>query len=264
MKKMPLIFIGHGSPMNAIEDNIYTKSWKEIGSTLSNPRAILILSAHWITHWEIRISTNEIPGMIYDMWGFPSELYQMKYPARWSSNIAREIRNLLEKNAFSVQEDPLRWLDHGVWSTLLHLFPDANIPVISLSLDYSLSPKSLFHLGANLSILRDQWILIIGSGNIVHNLSAIDWTSKNIFPWAVEFDSRVSSGIHLWKNSKEFMDILDFSSWGDISKLAHPTYDHLIPLFPLLGAVDRDDRVSFFTPEISMGSLSMRSIVWES
>lgn len=263
MKKMPLIFIGHGSPMNAIEDNIYTKSWKQIGSTLSQPRAILILSAHWITYWEIRISTNEIPWMIYDMWWFPSELYQVNYPAQWSSDIAREVKNLLEKNSFSVQEDAMRWLDHWAWSILVHLFPVADIPVISMSLDYSLSPKSLFHLGEILSVLRDTWVLIIGSGNIVHNLTAIDWSSKMIFPWAVEFDARVSLGIRLWKNSQEFMDILDFLTWGEISKLAHPTYDHLLPLFPLLGAVDRDDIVSFFTPEISLGSLSMRSIVWE-
>ncbi len=263
MKKMPLIFIGHGSPMNAIEDNIYTKSWKHIWSRLPRPRAILMFSAHWITSGVTMISTSENPKMIYDMWWFPSELYHVNYPVPGSSDVAHEIIDLLESNNFPIQQDPLRWIDHGVWSVLVHLFPDANIPVVSMSLDYTLSPKALFHLGEILSILRDQWVLIIASGNIVHNLRAIDWSWENIFPWAVDFDLRVGMGITTWKNSKEFMDILDFWSWGDISKMAHPTYDHLIPLFPLLGATSTDDSVYFYTPEISMGSLSMRSIIWE-
>lgn len=200
--------------------------------------------------------------MIYDMSWFPPELYMMQYSAPGSMAIAIKIKNLLEED-INIQEDPTHGFDHWVWSILTHLFPAQDIPVICLSLDYSLSPQSLYHMGEKLALLREQWILIVASGNIVHNLSAIDWSGKTQYPWAREFDSRIANGIESGKNSKEFMDILDFRSWWDISILAHPSYDHLLPLFPLLGAVDIDDSVTFLTPDIVMGSLSMRSIVWK-
>lgn len=261
---MPILFIGHGSPMNAIETNQYTESWKKLWNSIPRPRAILMLSAHWITSWETHISTNEHPGMIYDMGWFPPELYQVQYSAPGSVAIAKEIKKILESVAdIHIQEDSIRGFDHGVWSTLIHLFPTADIPVICMSLDYRASPEYLFHLGEQLAILREQGILIVASGNIVHNLSAIDWSGKAQYPWAVEFDSRIANGIESGKNSKEYMDILEFRSWWDIARLAHPSYDHLIPLFPLLGAVRSDDSVRFLTPDIAMGSLSMRSIVWK-
>lgn len=263
MKKQPLIFLGHGSPMNAIESNQYTESWKKLGESLDHPRAILMLSAHWITPWETRIATNPQPGMIYDMGGFPSELYQVQYDAPGSLEIAREIKTTIESTSnIKITEDSNRWFDHGVWSTLMHLFPAANIPVICMSLDYTTTSEQLFHLGETLATLREQWILIVASGNIVHNLGAIDWSGNNIYPWAVEFDACVAKGIQSGKNSREFMDILQFRTWWDISRLAHPSYDHFIPLLPLLGAVDMNDSVNFLTPNITMGSLSMRSIVW--
>ncbi len=261
---MPLIFIGHGSPMNAIEKNQYTESWSQLGKTIPRPRAILMFSAHWITSWETRISTNEHPEMIYDMGWFPPALYRVEYNAPGSIEIAREIKHILEQDAdIHIQEDSIRGFDHGVWSTLIHLFPTADVPVICMSLDYSASPEYLFHLGEQLAILREQWILIMASGNIVHNLNRINWSNQEQYPWAVEFDSRIARGIESGKNSKEFMDILRFQDWWDISKLAHPSYDHLLPLFPLLGAVSSDDSVRFLTPDISMWSLAMRSIIWE-
>lgn len=158
---MPLIFIGHGSPMNAIEENIYTDSWKAIGKSISErPRAILMLSAHWITEGETRINTTEKPPMIYDMYGFPPELYRISYDCPGSKDIAEEIIQVLS-NDYEIQEDNIHGLDHGVWSTLIHLFPDANIPLIQMSLDYSRSPEWHYTFGKKLRSLRDQGILII-------------------------------------------------------------------------------------------------------
>ena len=284
---MPIIFIGHGSPMNAIESNQYTESWKQIAKTLEKPRAILMLSAHWITENETRISTAEKPEMIYDMGGFPPELYQVRYDAPGSHEIAEEIcsvianspsswgsdssgsryrveepRNNKLQKQIQITKDPTRGYDHGAWSTLVHLFPTADIPVITMSLDYRATPRHLVELGESLATLRERGILIIGSGNIVHNLGAIDWSWERVHPWAVEFDTRFARWLESGKNSPEWESLLDFRSWWDISRLAHPSYDHLLPLFPLMGASSPDDRVEFYTPDIAMGSLSMRSVVW--
>ncbi len=254
--KQPILFVGHGSPMNAIEDNIYTQSWKKIGKTLTKPRAILMISAHWITEGETRISTVETPGMIYDMYGFPPELYILRYPAPGSKIIAQEIRDALFP--YQIEEDWMRGFDHGVWSTLLHIFPEADVPVIPLSLDYTKSPQWHYEFGQKLKTLREQGILIIGSGNIVHNLGRIDWTDSMSHQWALDFDAKITENIDTGNHA----NLMNFLSWGEMSRLAHPSYDHLLPLFPLLGASDPTDTIEYFTPEISMGSLSMRSILW--
>lgn len=258
MKKMPVVFIGHGSPMNAIEDNEYTKSWKKIAESIPLPRAILIFSAHWMASGETRISSQIQSKMVYDMGGFPPELYEVRYEAPGSVEISTEIQSLLSQNYIRATLDTNRWFDHGVWSVLMHMFPDADIPVICMSIDYSSSPESLYKLGESLRILRESWILIMGSGNIVHNLRAIDWTWDHVYDWAVEFDKKISELI----TKRDFQTLFDFRSWWELSRQAHPTFDHLLPIFPLLGASNQEDMVSFFTPEISMGSLSMRSIVW--
>ncbi len=260
-KRMPLVFIGHGSPMNAIKKNEFTQSWNALWNSLPIPRAILMLSAHWITEGETRISTMWNPDMIYDMYGFPRELYSLKYPASWSPEIAREILEKLksqeERSDYIYHEDPKRWYDHGIWSTLIHLFPEATIPVISMSLDYSQSLRWHYDLGKKLQSLREEWILIIWSGNIVHNLGAIDWSGKIKHHWAEEFDRRIVKVITEWNHE----DIIVSLSWEN-ARLAHPSHDHLLPLLPLLGASDDRDIVEFLTPEIVMGSLSMRSVVW--
>ncbi len=260
MHKMPVIFVGHGSPMNAIETNAYTESWSAFREHIpERPRAILMFSAHWIATWETRISTASHPEMIYDMYGFPEELYRVRYDAPGAPGIATEIRDILAWQGIEVIRDAERGYDHGIWSVLMHIFPDADIPVVQISLDYSASPQYLYDVGKQLSMLREQGILILWSGNIVHNLGAIDWSWDRVYPWAVEFDRRIEQGII----SREYEDIMEFEQWGDMTRLAHPMHDHLLPLFPLLGAVSDADNVNFFTPEISMGSLSMRSIVWK-
>lgn len=188
--KTPILFIGHGSPMNAIEQNQYTESWRKIGKSIPKPRAILMFSAHWITEYETRISTSEHPDMIYDMGGFPPELYQVRYDAPGSREITEEIMSLVPSK---ITPDPTRGFDHGVWSTLIHLFPTADVPVITMSLDYRASARELVELGESLAILRESGILIMGSGNIVHNLGAIDWLGEHIHPWATEFDARIAT-----------------------------------------------------------------------
>jgi 4,5-DOPA dioxygenase extradiol len=244
--------------MNAIERNAYTDSWKEIGKSISEkPRAILMLSAHWITEGETRINTIEKPEMIYDMYGFPPPLYGIQYHAPGSPSIAAEIIAMLA-GEYSVIWDPDHGIDHGAWSTLVHLFPEADIPVIQMSLDYSQSPRWHYEFGEKLRKLREQGILIVWSGNIVHNLRAIYFEGKEKYPWAVEFDARIARDIEEGNHD----DILSFQSWWDIAHLAHPTHDHLLPLFPLLGAIYEDDRLEFYTSDISMGSISMRSVMW--
>ncbi len=259
-EKMPIVFIGHGSPMNAIENNTYTESWRELGKSLPRPKAILMISAHWITEWETRLSSSEKPVMIYDMYGFPPDLYQLDYPALGDMWFAEEILELLtswvKDELFHL--DAERGFDHGVWSTLIHVFPGADIPVVTLSLDYRRSPEWHYNLGKVLGELRKRWVLIMGSGNIVHNLRMIDWSGKGAWhDWAIDFDARITKDIE----TGDMADIFTCLTW-ETSRLAQPSHDHLLPLFPLLGAVEATDKVEFLTPEISMGSLSMRSIIW--
>lgn len=259
MKKAPVLLIGHGSPMNAIERNHYTESWKSIWESVGKPRAILMFSAHWITENETRISTNNHPNMIYDMYWFPPELYQVRYSAPGSEDIAREIISLIRTSWISgnFHEDGERGFDHGVWSTLIHLFPEADIPVICVSLDYFATPEQHFNLWKTISALREQGIMIIWSGNIVHNLRMIDWSGENPWhSWAIEFDQKITDAII----HNDIASILSSLSW-DTAKLAHPSYDHLLPLFPLLWSLDETDSIEFFTPDIVMGSLSMRSML---
>lgn len=259
---MPIIFLAHGSPMNAIEQNQYTESWRALWQSVEKPRAILMFSAHWITEHETRISAHPHPEMIYDMGGFPDALYRVRYDAPGSPEIAEEIVSTLADSGKSIILDSTRGYDHGVWSTLIHIFPEHDIPVVCMSLDYHMSPREYIELGQSLAKLREKWILIMGSGNIVHNLRAIDWDNGPAYPWATEFDTRIADGLIASKNSPAWESILDFQNWWDISRLAQPSYDHLLPLFPLMGASASDDRVEFLTPDITMGSLSMRSVVW--
>lgn len=205
---LPLLFIGHGSPMNAIEDTVYTREWRRIGKTLPKPRAILMISAHWITQGETCISTAEHPEMIYNMHGFPDELYRVRYPVPGSSAIAGEIREMLG-DTYEIREDPERGLDHGAWSVLLHLFPEHDIPVVVLSTDYSKPTAWQYELGQKLRQLREQGILIITTGNTVHNLSQLSFSSSSAYPWAQEFDARVQKGIR----EKNHADIVNFLSW---------------------------------------------------
>ena len=254
MERMPVLFIGHGSPMNAIESNVFTNGWKAFAKTLPTPKAILMVSAHWYTN---SLCTSDVtsPKMIYDMYGFPDELYRVNYPAKGSPELAKRLQILLGSQ-LSINNT---WgIDHGAWSVLVHLFPKADIPLVQLSVNAHLEPLEFYDIGRKLRILRDEGILIIGSGNIVHNLGRVAWDMPTKgFPWADAFDSYIKEAILKNDHNK----ILDYrnASGGQPSV---PTPDHYDPLLYVLGATYPEDPIHIVNDSRSMGSLSMTSYVW--
>jgi 4,5-DOPA dioxygenase extradiol len=254
--RMPVMFVGHGSPMNAIENNAYHTSWEQMGRTLPRPQAILSISAHWITSGT-KVTTMTKPKTIHDFGGFPKKLFEQQYPAPGSPEFAQLTRELVTYS--HIQGDESWGLDHGTWSVLLPMYPMADIPVYQLSLDYDQPPAYHYEIGKQLNKLRDKGVLIIGSGNLVHNLRDIDWSGTNKgFDWAVEFDAKFAA----WIEKGDHASILNYQKLlGHTATMAHPTYDHLLPLFYVLGMQQKDERVSFFNSQIDMGSISMRSVV---
>lgn len=251
-QKMPVLFVGHGNPMNAIEENEFSKTWGEIGKTLPVPKAILCVSAHWQTKGT-KVTAMERPKTIHDFYGFPQELFNKQYPAPGSPSFAKETQQLVKKS--SVELDYEWGLDHGCWSVLTRLFPSAEIPVYQLSLDYTQPPEYHYNLAKELAELRKKEVLIIGSGNIVHNLGMMQW-SDTAFEWAKEFDERIKNYVL----SKEHRRIIHYEELGTSAKLAIPTNEHYLPLLYSLALQDQKDAVSFFTEKTVMGSVSMRSI----
>lgn len=251
-QKMPALFIGHGSPMNAVEDNEFSRAWSMVGAELPKPRAILCVSAHWETNgtWA---TASDRPAMIYDFQGFPRELYEVQYPAPGSPDLARAVQKIVKKTV--VQLDPRRGLDHGTWSVLARLFPQADVPVVQLSLDGTQDPAFHYELGRELKPLRREGVLILGTGNIVHNLGRMVW-EDTAFDWAVEFDETVKRLIL----SGDHAAIVHYERLGRSTGLAVPSADHLLPLFYILGMQEKDEPVGFFTEEVTLGSMSMRSL----
>ena len=260
-ERMPVLFLGHGSPMNAIEDNAYRRSWEalgaEFGTRLPMPKAILCISAHWLTHgwW---VTGMDKPRTIHDFGGFPQELFAQQYPAPGSPELARDI-------SASVKEPPVgldtKWgLDHGTWSVLKPMFPKAEIPVLQLSMDYSRPPAEHFALGQQLKGLRDKGVLIVGSGNIVHNLRSArrDAQANHAYDWAVEFDKAIADKVE----KGDLAGLSTFEEMGSVAQLAHPTYDHYLPLLHAAGAADPGEPVLFFNESYQLASISMRSVVW--
>lgn len=248
--RAPAIFVGHGSPMNAIEDNAYSRSWREIGRK-STPQAILCVSAHWYTNRTMAANQAE-PKMIYDMYGFPKELYEVVYPAKGSPEIAGRIQEILG-DTVSLSDS---WgLDHGTWSVLKWMYPEADIPVLQLSINATQKGDYHFALGAKLAALRDEGVMILGSGNVVHNLRKVNWGMLDGYPWAHEFDDYIKNAILNWELEKA----IDPKSAGEIQKLAFPTPDHYYPLLYVLGAATKDEPCKIYNDQVMMGSLSMTS-----
>jgi len=250
-KKMPVLFFGHGSPMNAIADNAYTRRVKEIGQQLEAPKAILCVSAHWMSQGTFMTSSPQ-PKTIYDMYGFPEALYQVKYPAKGDPVLAETIGKMVDNP--KIQGDGGEWgLDHGTWSVLVHLFPKANIPVVQLSIDMGKDFRFHFDLGKKLAPLRDQGVLILGSGNVVHNLRRISWEeSAPVMPWAANFSA--------WFNekllAKDYTQLVEHSRDSEDGKLAIPTTDHYIPCLYTLGAsLGEEPKIEY--DEIQNGSIAM-------
>jgi 4,5-DOPA dioxygenase extradiol len=260
--KMPVLFLGHGSPMNAIEDNAWRRSWQalgaEFGKTLPQPQLILCISAHWLTQgWYLTGMAQ--PKTIHDFGGFPQELFDQRYPAPGAPAVAAEISRGIRQPPVGL--DAAEWgYDHGTWSVLKPMFPKADIPVVQLSMDYSRPPAEHFALGRQLRSLRERGVLIVGSGNIVHNLRATrrDAASNQAYDWAVEFDSKIAGQLQ----QGELAALADFQKLGNVAQLAHPTYDHYLPLLHAAGAADPKEPVRFFNANYQAASISMRSVVW--
>ena len=253
--KMPALFIGHGSPMNAIEQNDFTQTLQNLGQSLIKPKAILCISAHWTTKGTfVDISPN--PKMIYDIYGFPKELYNLKYPADGAPIIANEISKTITHTTIQKSTD---WgLDHGTWSILTHLYPQAHIPTFQLSIDYHQPMQYHYDLAKQLNIFRKKGVLIIGSGNLTHNLKIIDFHDINATPrdWALEFDAKIKEFI----NDKNHKGVIDFEKIGSSSQLAVPEPSHFIPLIYTLALQDNKDEIDYFYDKFHYGTLSMRCL----
>src|ERR1051325_7553692 len=255
-EKMPALFVGHGNPMNAIEKNEYHNKWIELGKSLPKPKAMLVVSAHWLTKGT-KVTAMEQPKTIHDFGGFPDELFAQQYPVKGSPEFAKETQSLITKT--KVQSDFEWGLDHGTWSVLLPMYPDAGIPVFQLSIDYSQPPQFHYELAKELAKLREKGVLIIGSGNIVHNLGMIDWTGK-AYDWAIEFDATIKKLI----DERNHSAIINYYKLGSIAKLAIPTNDHYLPLLYALALQEKNENISYFNEKCEMGSVSMRSLIIQS
>ncbi len=252
---MPAVFFGHGNPMNAIQSNAFTEGWKRFGQSIPPPTAILAISAHWYGP-DLAVSGSVSPETIHDFYGFPGELFEVTWPAPGSPELAERVRNLLLP--VDLRFDAQRGLDHGVWAVLCHLYPKADIPVVQLSIDSRKAPEFHYEIGRLLQPLRDEGVLIVGSGNIVHNLRAYDWENENTSPfdWAVRFESVIRNFMLEGKDR----EVADYSSLGDDARLSVPSPDHFLPLLYVLGLRREYEQVSFPVEGIVGGALSMLSV----
>ncbi len=251
-KRMPVLFVGHGSPMNAIEDNEFSRAWTQIGKTVPRPNGILCISAHWETSGT-RVTDGASPRTIHDFYGFPDALFRVQYPAPGSPALARAAAEGIRST--EVAPDDAWGLDHGAWSILCRMYPEADIPVVQLSLDRWRPPAGHYELGKELAALRERGTLIVGSGNIVHNLREVVWEDK-AFEWAVEFDSKIEELIL----SGDHDAIMRYESLGPSARLAVPTNEHFLPLLYILAMQEEGEGVSFFAEKVTLGSMSMRSL----
>ena len=253
--RLPALFVGHGSPMNALERNDYTRAWRELGDSLPRPRAILSISAHWYTRGTF-VTANEKPRTIHDFGGFPQPLFEVRYPAAGAPMLAARVAALLAP--LDAREATDWGIDHGTWSVLVHAYPKADIPVVQLSIDGTQPPAFHLAVGRQLAALRDEGVLVFGSGGIVHNLGRLQRDGAFVTPaWALEFDAwvreRAAAGDH--------EALVDFASRGDIARLSVPTPEHFLPLLYVLGTAQPVESISVPVSGFDLGSLSMTSIV---
>ena len=249
---MPALFVGHGSPTNAIEDNEFSRAWTEAAKSLPRPRAILCISAHWETAGT-RVTAMAWPRTIHDFSGFPPALHAKTYPAPGAPDLARLARETVRKTEVALD---VEWgLDHGAWSVLCRMFPEADIPVVQLSLDHVQEPAYHYELGRELQGLRRKGVLIVGSGNIVHNLRQVVWQDTT-YDWALEFDAKVKHLIETGDHDA----IIDYPNLGPAARLAVPTNEHYLPLLYILALQGKTDEVRFFAERVTLGSMSMRSV----
>ena len=254
---MPMLFLGHGSPMNAIEENEFVQGFRNIALTIPKPNAILCISAHWETKGTL-VTAMQNPPTIHDFGGFPQALFDVQYPAPGSPELAKETQKLITKTHVELDE---KWgLDHGAWSVIKHLYPNADIPVIQLSLDYYKTPQEHYELAKDLNALRKRGILIIGSGNMVHNLRMMAWdkltTDDFSYDWALEASTKMKRFI-LDNNHKE---LIHYGKQGKAFEMAIPTPEHYLPLLYILGIKEEKEEISLFNDKAVAGSLTMTSL----
>ncbi len=256
-ERMPVLFIGHGSPMNAIEENEFVSGWREAGKRLPKPSAILCISAHWQTRGTM-VTAMEHPRTIHDFGGFPEQLYDIRYPAPGDPRLARATKAVVSDRIIELDE---KWgLDHGAWSVIRRLYPDAGVPVVQMSLDYYQKPQSHYDLAKELSSLRRKGVLIIGSGNMVHNLAMVSWdhidTPGFAYDWATEASERMKQYIL----NGDHRHLIDYSSQGRAFNLAVPTAEHFLPLLYTLALKEEDEAIELFNDKAVAGSLTMTSV----
>ncbi|WP_374755611.1 4,5-DOPA-extradiol-dioxygenase [Flectobacillus major] len=253
---MPVLFLGHGSPMNAIEDNEFVRGWQNIGKTIPKPRAILCVSAHWETKGTL-VTAMPKPPTIHDFGGFPQALFNVQYPAPGSPEIAIETQKTIHKTDVGLDE---KWgLDHGAWSVIKHLYPKADVPVLQLSLDYTKSPQYHYELAQELASLRKKGVLIVGSGNIVHNLRRVAWDKIHEpefgYDWAIEANNTFKKLVL----NHDHQSLINYQSLGSAVQLSAPSPDHYLPLLYTLALQQDHEKVSIFNDKTVMGSIAMTS-----
>ncbi len=257
-RPMPVLFLGHGSPMNAIEDNVFTREFRAVVQQFEKPRAILCISAHWETRGTM-LTINKYPPTIHDFGGFPKELFEVQYPAPGNPELARATVDMIKSAEVGLSE---QWgLDHGAWSVIRHMYPDADIPVVQMSLDYTQATRYHYELGQELAALRHRGVLIIGSGNLVHNLRMVAWDKLNEpdfgYDWAIEARNKMNK----WILNSDHRSLIDYTNQGRAVQLAIPTPNHYLPLLYVLGLKEERDQVSLFNDKVVGGYLTMTSVM---
>jgi len=255
MSRLPAIFFGHGNPMNALLDNAYTQAWAGVGAALPKPRAILCISAHWFVP-ETGVTISTAPRTIHDFGGFPPALYEVAYPAPGDPALARRVQQMLAPLPVALDD---RWgLDHGAWAVLKHVYPRADVPIVQLSIDEREPGAFHYEIGKRLAPLRDEGVLIVGSGNLVHNLHAFAWGRHNAepFDWALRFEQRAREMLA----AGEQQPLVDYERLGRDALLSIPTPDHYVPLLYVIATRQRDDRISFPVEGVDGGSVSMLAV----
>tara|TARA_R110000868_G_scaffold277936_1_gene537712 strand:- start:36 stop:908 length:873 start_codon:yes stop_codon:yes gene_type:complete len=250
--QMPALFLAHGHPINAVLDNNFTKTLGSIRKNIEKPNAIMVVSAHWETNGTF-VSVNPYPSTIYDFGNFDDRLFKVKYEPKGHPSLAKET---LKLNSL-IKEDSRMGLDHGAWTVLKHVYPEAEIPVFQLSIDYTQSPQYHFELAKQLKSLRKKGVLIVGSGNIVHNLGRLNWSNQNVKPhdWAVEFDLAVKEKLE----QQQFTDLVNYQNMGKSALLSIPTNEHYLPLLYTIGLLEKGEHIETIYEAYEFGALSMRS-----
>ncbi len=257
--KMPVLFIGHGSPMNGIENNEFSNYWQKLGKEMVTPKAVLVISAHWLTNGT-HVTAMQQPKTIHDFGGFPQALFDVQYPAPGNPALAAETKKLITSTDVGLDHD---WgLDHGAWSVVKNMYPDANIPVLQFSIDYNKPASYHYNLAKELSALRKKGVLIMGSGNMIHNLRMVAWDKMEVpnygFDWAIEmhdlFKKKITAGDH--------QALINYESLSKSAKLAIPTPDHYFPLMYALGLQGKNEEPQYFNDKLVAGSLNMTSVMF--